>query len=278
MIADLRGINGDEDLFVNVMEQATYTVNYAPMLACLFLACRMRVNWLTQGKGNPPTYIQIAMICTTYAILAMTLVAIVIPIFTGEKLEVNSSTGDLHHTSDDPHDVHVHDHKINHPFFQNTIVAICFTVLKYIIMIFLYIGAIIIIVGIITYKPPKGSWPGDRIPPPAPAVACTMILAAMYFLVYAGIQVTKTFQSFSGVDSSKLTGALQGAVCTMFFAPMLSILFIAARMRALQMDPLHGHPQTWAQNCFYACTYALIVQVILAITIPLVMGGSVKRR
>merc|ERR1719421_2242035 len=143
-------------------------------------------------------------------------------------------------------------------------------------MIFLYVGAVIVVVGIITYKPPKGAWPGDKIPPPAPAVACTMILTGMYFIIYAGIQIGKTFQSFSGIEkTSKLTGALQGAICTMFFAPMLSVLFIAARMRALQMDPLNGHPQKWAQYCFYACTYALLAQVILAVAIPLVAGGTV---
>ena len=49
-------------------------------------------------------------------------------------------------------------------------------------------------------------------------------------------------------------------------------------MWALQMDPLNGHPQTWAQICFQACTYALIVQCILAITIPQVLGGEVRKR
>merc|ERR1719262_1725324 len=98
----------------------------------------------------------------------------------------------------------------------------------------------------------------------------------MYFIVYAGIQLGKTFQSFSGVDSSKLTGALQGAVCTMFFAPMMAVLFIGARMRALQMDPINGAPQRWAQSCFYMCSYAVMVQCILAVVIPLVLGGTVK--
>ena len=64
----------------------------------------------------------------------------------------------------------------------------------------------------------------------------------------------------------------------MFFAPMLAILFIAARMRTLQKDSLNGHPQTWAQYCSYTCTYALIVQCILAITIPQVLGGEVRKR
>merc|ERR1719506_1622554 len=104
-----------------------------------------------------------------------------------------------------------------------------------------------------------------------------MILTSMYFIVYAGIQIGKTFQSFSGVDSSKLTGALQGAISTMFFAPMAAVLFIGARMRALQMDPINGAPQKWAQNCFYAITYAILLQCILAVAVPLVMGGSIKK-
>merc|ERR1719355_435062 len=141
----------------------------------------------------------------TYAILAMTLIALVVPLLTGEKVKLNPEQGEV-----------LEDEQP----FKSTIGAICFTVLKYLIMIGLYIGTVCIIYGTYTYVPPAGSWPGKTIPPVAPAVACTMILTSMYFLVYAGIQFAKTFQSFSGVNSSKLTGALEGACCTMFFAPM----------------------------------------------------------
>merc|ERR1719502_2421843 len=195
------------------------------------------------------------------AVLAMTLVALVVPLLTGEKVKLNER-GDIDEES--------------RPF-KNKIAATGFTVLKYLIMIGLYIGTICIIYGTYTYEPPKGSWPGDKIPPVSPAVACTMILASMFFFVYAGIQFGKTFQSFSGVDSSKLTGALEGAIMTMFFAPMMAVLFIGARMRALQMDPINGAPQKWAQNCFYMCSYAVMMQCILAVAVPLVVGGSVKK-
>merc|ERR1719262_468689 len=191
----------------------------------------------------------------------MTLIALVVPLLTGEKVKMNER-GDIDEESKP---------------FKNKIAALCFTVLKYLIMIGLYIGAICVIYGTYTYKPPAGAWVSDTIPPVSPAVACTMILASMFFLVYAGIQFGKTFQSFSGVDSSKLTGALQGAICTMFFAPMMAVLFIGARMRALQMDPINGAPQKWAQNCFYMCTYAVMMQCIFAVSIPLVLGGSVKK-
>merc|ERR1719482_154715 len=109
VIADCRGINYTDDFFVEILKQGTLTVNYAPMLSCLFLACRMRVNWLSQGKGHPPTYVQIAMLCCTYALLAMTVTALVIPIFTGETYKVNEKTGDLHGASSNlDDDVHVH--------------------------------------------------------------------------------------------------------------------------------------------------------------------------
>merc|ERR1719478_42317 len=201
------------------------------------------------------------MLAATYSVLALTLIALCVPIFIGGRPKFNEM-GDIDE---------------NYQPFENKFAALGFTILKYLIMIGLYVGAICIIYGTYTYVPPAGSWPGDTIPPVSPAVGCTMILASMYFLVYAGIQFLKTFQSFSGIDSSKVTGALNGAVCTMFFAPMAAVLFIGARMRALQMDPINGAPQKWAQSCFYMISYAIMMQCILAVAIPLVLGGSVKK-
>ena len=47
-------------------------------------------------------------------------------------------------------------------------------------------------------------------------------------------------------------------------------------MRALQMDPVNGSSQKWAQACFYMCAYALMFQTIFAVAVPLVLGGKVK--
>merc|ERR1719482_1589944 len=262
VIAEFQGENIKSWTIGESLEQACLTVNYAPMLAILFLAVRIRVLWLTQMKGNPPIWMQQWMMAATYSVLAMTLVALVVPLLTGEKAKLDPVTGKPDH---------------DHQPFKNTCAAVCFTVLKYLIMIGLYVGTISIIYGTYTYKPPAGSWPGDKIPPISPAVECTMILTSMYFIVYAGIRAGKTLESFSGIDNSKLTGALEGAICTMFFAPMMAVLFIGARMRAMQMDPVKVPIQKWAQNCFYMCTYAVMVQCILAVTVPLVLGGSVKK-
>merc|ERR1719443_2000577 len=99
---------------------AATTMAFAPMLAVLFLAVRMRITWLTQGTGDPPLWMEICMYSTTYAILAMTLTVVVIPFFTGMVIGVNPKTGEI-----DP------DLKP----FRNWIAAYCFTALQYLIMV-----------------------------------------------------------------------------------------------------------------------------------------------
>merc|ERR1719456_1152049 len=262
--ADLWKFKYDNVPVVKILKSACETVSFAPMLAILFLACRMRVTWLTQGKGNPPEYVQAAMYCATYAVLLMTLCVCVIPLFTGKVIAVDTKTGEIPQ---------------NEKPFTNYYVAGAFTLLKYLIMLMLYAGALTVVYGIITFEPPKGMWPGDKIPPVSPAVQCVMILSCQYFLVYGGIQICKSIIEFAGDLGGylhTLQEALNTATLSINFAPMLAVLFIGARMRALQMDPVNGAPQSWAQNCFFACTYALALQTCLCVAIPVVLGGKAK--
>merc|ERR1719231_1247638 len=193
----------------------------------------------------------------------MTLIVCVIPIFTGKVISVDPKTGDI---------------KQDEKPFEQPIVAGCFTALKFLIMLGLYVGALVVVYGIINFEPPKGLWPNGT-PPVSPAVQCVMILSCQYFLVYGGIQLCKSVIEFAGDlfgYTHTLQEALNTATLSMFFAPMLAVLFIGARMRALQMDPVNGAPQKWAQNCFFMCTYALALQTTLCVVIPVVLGGKVK--
>jgi hypothetical protein len=264
MAADSFGMKYDNVPIQKILQTATLTVAFAPMLAILLLAFRMRVNQLTKNKGNPPEWCQICMYFCTYAILLMTLIVCVIPLFTGETIGVDPKTGQI------PQDTEP---------FKNQICAICFTVLKYLILIMLYGGVLALVYGIITYKPPADTWPEGKKFPVAPAVQCTIILSCQYFLVYVGIQVARTWTQFTSIAAnftSKAENALMTATASMNFAPMLAVLFIGARMRALNMDPVNGNPQKWAQNCFFMCTYALLAQTILSVSVPLVLQGEAK--
>jgi hypothetical protein len=264
MAADAFGLKYDNLPIQKILQTATLTVAFAPMLAILFLALRMRVTQLTKGKGNPATWLQICMYFCTYAVLLMTLIVCVIPLFTGEVIGVDPKTGDVAADAQP---------------FESQACAIAFTVLKYLILLMLYGGALAVVYGIITYVPPKGIWPEGKKFPVAPAVQCTMILSCQYFLVYGGIQVARTWTQFVGIAAnftSKAETALMTATASMNFAPMLAVLFIGARMRALNMDPINGNPQKWAQNCFFMCTYALLAQTIFSDAVPLVLQGVVK--
>merc|ERR1719191_1756883 len=211
MAADSWGLKYDNVPIQKILQMATLTVNFAPMLAILFLAFRMRVNQLTKNRGHPPEWAQICMYFCTYAVLLMTLIVCIIPLFTGEVIGVDPKTGDI------PHDAQP---------FQSQACAIAFTCLKYIILLMLYGGALAVVYGIITYVPPAGIWPEGKKFPVAPAVQCTIILSCQYFIVYGGIQIAKTWQSFTNVGQHWIRGvehALDTATASMNFAPMLAV-------------------------------------------------------
>merc|ERR1719478_127060 len=76
-------------------------------------------------------------------------------------------------------------------------------------------------------------------------------------------------------------GICEAAQKTVMFAPMLSMLFIGARMRALQLCkatdgtiPPGAGPQPWAQEGMFLSTWSVLVQVIMVILVPVALGGG----
>merc|ERR1719240_1356051 len=106
-----------------------------------------------------------------------------------------------------------------------------------------------------------------------------MLLSAQYFGIYLGLAVVQNMIDLRGRSEwlDKLEGVLIIATHTVAFAPMLCILFMGARMRALQIDPVAGNPQDWAQVAMYVCTGALLAQLLTILVIPLALGGEVDR-
>jgi len=141
----------------------------------------------------------------------------------------------------------------------------------------LYGGFSVVCYGVFTMEGPKEIW-GDSPPPVSPAVSCTMNLTTQFFAIYLGVAVCRTLAQLRGPSAfvQKLEGLLTLAKMTVNFAPMLCVLFVGARMRALQMDPKHGNPQVWAQRCFYLCTYSVLAQCLLVIVMPFMTKCEVK--
>merc|ERR1712232_1045427 len=66
-------------------------------------------------------------------------------------------------------------------------------------------------------------------------------------------------------------GALTDAALSMTNAvrkaPMFAVLFLASRMRALNLDPPLGMPPFWMQCCFFGITGLMYIETIAAAVI-----------
>jgi hypothetical protein len=200
------------------------------------------------------------MQAVTYSILANTLLVLFVPLFTAKEVKTTKE-GDLDPEAKGP--------------FENSALATIFNVVRYLTFLGLYIGFGAVCVGVFKYEPPAGVWDGP-IPPVSPAVACTMLLSCTFFFIYLLLAISRTYSQYAGgqLFTSNFETVMLRAADTLAMAPMLCVLFLAARMRALQMDPIGGNPQRWAQRCFYAASYSLIAQTIMAAVVPLCLKAK----
>jgi hypothetical protein len=239
-------------IVAQTLQNATSTVNFAPMLSVLFLGTRMRALQLSGGDPDkydlPQPYVKMSMQFCAWAILGQTLMVLLLPVVQKGGALDSPSGGVL-----------------------GTIIATT----RWVLMAMLYGGFTAVCVGAFSMEAPAELWAEGTAPPVSPAVACTMNLSLQFFAVYLAIAAVQTYEQFSGrsEESMKLANVLQLAANTVNFAPMLCILFIGARMRALQIDPKFGNPQLWAQRCFYLCAYSVLVQLLLVFLVPYLLGG-----
>jgi len=251
------------DAVHEVLMHACTAVNYAPMLCVLFIAARMRAIQLTQGETLkyklPQDFVQLSMLACLTSLVGQVLIMLVIPVFMPSanlKTDEDGNT-DLSDLKSPPGIVKI------------------LTVVKYVFMIMLYGGFSVVIVGIFSMQGPQEIW-GEKKLPVSPAVLNTILLATLYFAIYLGVIVVKSVKLHYPAATErlqKLEDCLEMSKVTVSMAPMLCILFIGARMRALQIDPLHGNPQQWAQMCFYACTISLTIQTLLVLVVPMVINN-----
>lgn len=247
---------------LKTLESATATVNYAPMLCVLFLSTRMRAIQLTQGRTEefllPPPWVQFCMRACTWAVAMQLVIVLTVPLMTGKPAVTD-------------HDGNVEVHRVG----QGGCYVIC-VLFRYLIMLGLYVGFIGVCIGVHGMEAPKEVYP-DGTPPVSPAVHCVIVLATVYFFVYFVLAVFRSINQMNGYSHTKASDTFQLAAYTVNFSPMLCILFIAARMRALQMDPRHGNPQRWAQQCMYICTFSVVLQTVLVILVPFCLGGKARK-
>merc|ERR1719502_1634275 len=85
-----------------------------------------------------------------------------------------------------------------------------------------------------------------------------MMLCCLYFGVFLLSTMAHTIPVLS--RNQDVVNTLDLSTEAVQFAPMLCVLMLAVRMRALQINPYNGNPQWWAQWCFYICTFMIYLQ------------------
>merc|ERR1719265_1942969 len=190
-------------------------MNFAPMLAVLFIGARMRALQMDPVNGAPQKWAQNCFFMCTYALLAQTLLCICIPVILGGKAKKGSmGEGDM-------------EYEVN-----NMVPGVVMTIIRYAIMICIYVGFSCVIYSIFTIEHPQGK---QYTPPISVTMQCVINLTVQFFTVYLGIWVADTVNQFIGYDMKKLRSRMDNAKGTINFCPMLSILFVGTRMRALMI-------------------------------------------
>merc|ERR1719313_270619 len=105
---------------------------------------------------------------------------------------------------------------------------------------------------------------------------CVVWLTLQYFIIYAAILLYRGCRSFADDKDKKLWDSgvagrtLESAQTTVNYAPMLCVLFLSARMRALQLTQGQrgrGLPQWWVQVAMEVCCFAVAVQLVLVLIV-----------
>jgi hypothetical protein len=129
-----------------------------------------------------------------------------------------------------------------------------------------------VVCSVFTIQHPDGK---ELTPPLSPTMQCVLNLVFQYFVIYLLLWIYYTVEDFVGLDMSILAAAkdaIESAKATVQFAPMLSVLFIATRMRALQMTQNKGAPQGWVQDGMYLASWAVLIQFMMCLLMPIFTG------
>merc|ERR1719213_155191 len=163
---------------------------------------------------------------------------------------------------------------------ENQTLAMVMTAVRWVALFALYGGFTAVIVSVFIIEHPTDV---HLTPAISPAMQCVMNLTVQYFFIYLVLFLCITTQTLLGESAilDQIIWIFDGARVTVMFAPMLSLLYIGTRMRALQLTkatdgtiPVTAGPQRWAQDGMFLSTWSVLIQLIMTILVPICTGGG----
>jgi len=234
-------------LITSALDMAQTTVYYAPMLSILFLAARMRA--LQMGLDAPQRNGRGSSSTSTYCILGKIIMTVAATLLSGKAPEKGTTEGEVALPE-------VRDENKYFPVWK------VLTILNWLLTVALYVSMTAVLVSVFTITAPAG----NPTPPVSTAVRVVLGLTLQFFAVYIllwGFLTAKEYGVTWGID--RVLRVLVAAQNTCMFCPMLSVLFVGVRMRALQLTKNLGAPQGWVQDCMQLSAWALALQLIMVV-------------
>uniref|UniRef100_A0A7S1S5T0 Uncharacterized protein n=1 Tax=Alexandrium catenella TaxID=2925 RepID=A0A7S1S5T0_ALECA len=236
----------EERGWASVVESAFFV----PMLCVLFLAVRLQALQLTDNQpekyGLPQWWVRLAMIiCTVSVVWA---VSAQICLVFASKTQEEAEAG-----------------------MEGTcpMLAKVARMNRKCAMALLYVCFTIVCVGACVMQAHPGLVASGAASRLSPAVLCTVFLSVMYFAVYLGLACTSKANDL-GLFGQRLRFCqaleyVKSATTAIVFSPMLCAVFLACQAHAMQLDPVHGRPQGWAQTAFYICCGCVVTHTLVAV-------------
>lgn len=258
----------EPSLMTQTLAVAARGLVYPPMMCMLFVSCRMFVLSATGGSGEPQLWVKICMVAATFGKTLHFLIILLYPMYTDHwHAEEGKADVRLEELAGEPTDVYV---QMELQSFINTDDCASFEALQALSIAFIYCGMIGVVVGILTF--PEGTTEIST------AVLCTIYLAVLYFGIYfllllghsSGVGEDGLLGHSSGVGgfpSVRLHAAARQALLPIRKVPMLAVIFLASRMRALQLNPPSGMPTPVEHWSFIAICFAVSVETMVALII-----------
>merc|ERR1719217_1822818 len=197
-------------------------MNFAPMLSILFIGARMRALQMDPINGSPQKWAQNCFFMCTYAVATQVVLSMAVPLVLQGEVKIGRTEGDM-------------EYEVENKALGALLIAARFT-----IMFCIYIGFSCVIYSIFTIQHPRGK---QYTPPVSVTMQCVINLTVQFFFIYLLIWIGVTLKEFTGMNWDLLTQTMENAKATVQFCPMLAILFVGTRMRALQITQNRGAPQ-----------------------------------
>jgi len=218
----------------------------APMFAILFLMSRMRSLQLDPPHGMPPVWMQTCFFAIT-AVMTVEVAAALAVGVTGKRARAYYGYFTFHCEG-------VAAHAVQHACALAS-----------------YLALFPIVLGSYAMKDHQGNEA-----PLSTTMRCLLVLELVFFGAMAGQTLVFAIKDLAKKEYPIVQDTVVAAGISVGFAPLLCVLFVACRLRALQITQQQGDPPGWAQDCMLASVFAMCVQAICCLVMPIFIGSACK--